>query len=259
MKQKIILTFDLEEFDLPLEYNCPIKKEEQFRIAKEGLNSLVDLLDHDNIKATFFITGNFCEKNHDCIKPLSGKHEIASHAYYHSQVDEEFILRSKRVLESVSGQQVKGIRMPRLQKIDYDKLKQAGYDYDSSINPTFIPGRYNYFNVSRTPYKIANSGIIEFPVSVSPVIRFPLFWLSFKILPLFIYQILCNSALKKDRFLHLYFHKWEFANIDQFKIPGYIKNLNGLRYSKKFTELIRFLKTKGEFLTVSEFLEDRQF
>jgi peptidoglycan/xylan/chitin deacetylase (PgdA/CDA1 family) len=254
LKQKIILTFDLEEFDLPLEYNCPISEELQLKITNDGLLRVIELLNLCNVKATFFSTGNYCEKNPEMIKILSENHEIASHAYYHSQFDEEFIMRSKIILETASGKRVTGFRMPLMQKIDYDALILAGYEYDSSINPTYLPGRYNYFSVSRKPYKIANTGITEFPLSVSPVIRFPLFWLSFKNLPLFLYRYLCYSVIKQDNYLHLYFHPWEFAKIGQFKIPFYIRKPDGESYTKKFEKLIDYLKRKGEFVTVSEFL-----
>jgi peptidoglycan/xylan/chitin deacetylase (PgdA/CDA1 family) len=259
LKPKIILTFDLEEFDLPLEYNYPISEEIQFRISNEGLQRLVDLLDLYKVKATFFSTGNYCEKNPGKIKSLSENHEIGSHAYFHSRFDEEFIIRSKRILEITSGNRVTGFRMPLLQKIDYVKLMQAGYEYDSSINPAFVPWRYNNLRVSRVPYKIPNTGITEFPVSVSPVIRFPLFWLSFKNLPFFLYRCLCNSVIRRDKFLHLYFHPWEFAQTDQYKIPWYIRKPNGDRYAKKFEELLNYLKRKGEFVTVSEFLSSYHF
>ena len=255
MKNKIILTFDLEEFDLPLEYNCLIKEEEQFNITIEGLQNLLDILNLNDVKATFFITGFFCEKYPDSIKNISQKHEIASHAYYHSNFDEEFIIKSKSILESTSGKIVNGFRMPLLQKIDYNNLKQAGYMYDSSINPTYMSGRYNNLRVSRNPYKIGNTGIIELPVSVAGIFRFPLFWLSFKNIPFFIYRFLCNTAFKKDKYIHLYFHPWEFANINKFKIPKYIKSINGKEYSIKFTKLIKYLNKQGEFITVSEFLE----
>jgi peptidoglycan/xylan/chitin deacetylase (PgdA/CDA1 family) len=259
LKPKIILTFDLEEFDLPLEYNCPISKELQFKITNQGLFRLVDLLNHYKVKATFFITGNFCEHNSNVIRTLAEDHEIASHAYYHSHFDEEFILRSKNILEMASGKKVIGFRMPLLQKADYNNLMNAGFKYDSSINPTFLPGRYNNLKVSRTPYKIANTEIIEFPVSVTPVIRLPLFWLSFKILPLFLYRFFCNSVLRQDQFLHLYFHPWEFARIDQFKIPDYIRNPNGDKYTKKFEKLLKYLTKKGDFVTASDFLKSSKF
>jgi hypothetical protein len=259
LKPKIILTIDVEEFDLPLEYNCPISEENQFKIAREGLLRLTDLLNRQNIKATFFITGIFCERNPGWIKTLSENHEIGSHAFYHSRFDEEFIIRSKRILESISGNPVTGFRMPLLQEVNYDELIKAGYEYDSSINPTFLPSRYNHFRVSRTPFKIVNTAITEFPVSVSPGIRFPLFWLSFKNLPLSLYRCLCNSALRHDQFIHLYFHSWEFAQIDQFKIPFYIRKPNGDKYTRKFEKLLNFLRRKGEFVTVSEFLGSYRF
>jgi len=259
LKPKIILTFDLEEFDLPLEYNCPISEELQFETSNEGLHKLIQLLAQHKVRATFFTTGNFCEKYPGTIKSLSENHEIASHAYYHSQFDTEYIIRSKQILEATSGKQVKGFRMPLFQKVDYENLREAGYRYDSSVNPTFLPGRYNNFNVSRTPYKITSSEIIELPLSVSPVIRFPLSWFSFKNLPLIIFRLFCNSVIRHDEYLHLYFHPWEFADLDSFKIPGYIKKPSGKKYIKKFDELLFYLSKKGEFVTVSEFLESYIF
>jgi peptidoglycan/xylan/chitin deacetylase (PgdA/CDA1 family) len=256
LKPKIILTFDLEEFDLPLEYKCPISEEKLFKITREGLQQLESMLSLHNIKCTFFVTGNFCERNKHIVKQLSDTHEIGSHGYYHSRFNEEFIIRSKQILETTTSKTITGFRMPRFQKIQYEKLKQAGFEYDSSINPTFLPGRYNNFRVSRIPYQIGNSGIIEFPVSVSWGVRFPLFWLSFKNLPFFLYKYFCNSAFKHDQFLHLYFHPWEFANLDQFDIPGYIRKPNGARYVKKFEKLLKYLKTKGDFVTASEFLRN---
>jgi hypothetical protein len=259
LKAKIILTFDLEEFDLPLEYDCPITEELQFSISKEGLSKLTDLLKQHKIRSTFFVTGNFCEKYPDTIKSLSENHEIASHAYWHSRFDEEYLLRSKKILETTTGRKVKGFRMPLLQKIDYKKLTEADYKYDSSINPTYVPGRYNNFKLPRTPYKVGNSEIIEFPVSVSPAIRLPLSWFSFKSLPFFLFRFFCNSVIRHDHYIHLYFHPWEFADIAQFNIPGFIKKPYGEKYYEKFNELLVWLGKKGEFVTTSEFLDSYKF
>ena len=66
---------------------------------------------------------------------------------------------------------------------------------------------------------------------------------------------MCKTAIQKDSYLHLYFHPWEFAELNEFKIPSYIKYPNGKKYSKKFDQLLKFLKNKGEFVTASEFLE----
>ena len=254
MKPKIILTFDLEEFDLPLEYNCPISEKLQFEVTSQGLLKLMTILKVHNIKSTFFVTGNYCDKNKLIVKQLSEIHEIGSHGYYHSNFDDEFLLRSKEILETVTGKRVRGFRMPLLKKIDHNLLNQAGYEFDSSINPTFLPGRYNNFRIPRTPYKIGNTEITEFPSSVSPAIRFPLFWLSFKNIPFPLYKYFCKKTIKKDRYLHLYFHPWEFADLSQFKIPGYIRNPNSNCYVHKFEKLLNFLKKQGDFVTVTDFL-----
>jgi hypothetical protein len=220
---------------------------------------LVDLLALHQIKATFFTTGYLCEKNPSLIKSLSENHEIASHSYYHSDFKEEYFIRSKNILEETSGKLVKAFRMPRFQKVDYDKLSLAGFKFDSSVNPTFLPGRYNNLGISRRPYKIAGTNITEFPVSVSPMIRFPLSWFSFKNLNLTLFKVLCSSVIRKDKFIHLYFHPWEFAGIEQFKIPPFIRQPSGKLYTERFNKLLTFLKKKGEFVTVSDFLENYKF
>ena len=149
--------------------------------------------------------------------------------------------------------------MPRFQDIDYDKISQAGFLFDSSVNPTFLPGRYNNLGISRRPYKITGTNIIEFPVSVSPMVRFPLSWFIFKNLSLSLFKFLSTSVIRKDRYIHLYFHPWEFAGIEQFTIPAFIRRPSGKRYTEKFNKLLTFLKKKGEFVTVSDFLENYKF
>ena len=42
--KKILLSFDLEEFDLPLEYDISISKQEQFNFSLKGLKKIIKLL-----------------------------------------------------------------------------------------------------------------------------------------------------------------------------------------------------------------------
>ena len=103
MNKDILLTFDLEEFDLPEEYNIPINKEEQLNVTTQGLKNLLTLLDKYNIQATFFTTAYYAIKNPDLIKLISNKHEIASHMFYHSNYNPTHIIESKRKLEEITG------------------------------------------------------------------------------------------------------------------------------------------------------------
>jgi hypothetical protein len=254
LKRKILLTFDIEEFDLPLEYNCAITPEEQMKVSLEGLERMNSLLDKHFVTSTCFVTSHFAVQNPAIIKLMAGKHEIGSHTYRHSTFEEGDIEKSKTDIEGITGAVVEGFRMPRLQTIDYSRLKTAGYSYDSSLNPTFLPGRYNHTDKPRILFREPGSGIPILPMSVSPLLRFPLFWLSFKNIPLPLYFHFCRRCLGSDSYLHLYFHPWEFADLSSFKIPAYIKNLSGNDFTKKFDKLLIFLGKQGEFSTISNFL-----
>ena len=84
--KKILLTFDLEEFDLPKEFNINLSEDQMYKISLRGLNKIQELLKKHNLTATFFTTANFAKKYPKTIKQLSkDNHEIASHGYSHSQ------------------------------------------------------------------------------------------------------------------------------------------------------------------------------
>ena len=52
----ILLSFDIEEFDMPFEYGKTISFEDQMSISIEGTSLILDLLEKHQIKATFFST-----------------------------------------------------------------------------------------------------------------------------------------------------------------------------------------------------------
>jgi hypothetical protein len=259
LKTRILLTFDLEEFDLPLEFDCPISDTDQINISNNGLERLSILLSKYNIPATFFTTSFYANRNKELIKNLSENHEIASHSKCHSDFNVTDPQDSKLELEEITGKKVYGFRMPHFKEIDLSLIKAAGYSYDSSINPTIIPGRYNNFFAQRKVHYDTRSDLIEIPVSASPIIRFPLFWLSFKNIPFPVYFYLCKRAIWNDSYLHLCFHPWEFADLESFKIPGYIKTLSGNSLPERFEKLIVELMKMGDFSTISGFLRDKGF
>jgi hypothetical protein len=142
--------------------------------------------------------------------------------------------------------------MPRLAPVSKSDLAAAGYVYDSSLNPTYLPGRYNNFFSKRTIHKSEN--IIVIPSSVTPLMRFPLFWLSFKNFPLALIKFFTSFTLAADDYVCLYFHPWEFADISKYKVPAYVKRVDGDQLLGRFEKYLRWLKTKGEFSTMTEFV-----
>jgi hypothetical protein len=253
----IFLSFDVEEFDLPLEYGNPISNHEQMNIGYEGLKAITPLLHEDFLETTLFTTANFASQFPNEIKQLSEKHEISSHCYYHSIFSNKDLLLSKEKLESIINKKVVGLRMPRLRKVEMNEVKKAGYSYDSSINPTWIPSRYNNLKISTTIY--LEEGIVRVPTAVTPNFRIPLFWLSFKNLPYSIFKTLALQTLKKYGYLSLYFHPWEFIDLSIYNcLPNYTKKPSGELLLNKLYKLVNDLKQVAEFSSIENYLLKQQ-
>ena len=221
MNKSILLSFDTEEFDIPEEYGQPLESEVKFEISNRGLSKIVALIEKLDITATFFVTANFALHNPDTIIEISKHHEIASHGFYHSQFCLEDLQKSKQTLEQITNTKITGFRMARLQPVDDEEIEKAGYEYNSSMNPTYIPGRYNNLSKPRTAYY--TNKLLNLPISVTPLIRFPLFWLSFKNFPLSMIELATQLTLETDSYLNIYFHPWKFTYISRLKLPGYVK------------------------------------
>ncbi len=251
MDNKILLSFDLEEFDIPEEFGQKLTEEEKLDVTMKGLIPLLALLDKHQIKATFYTTAFFAESRPEIIKKIAESHEIASHGFYHSSFQPDDILKSKIALQNITSKTVNGFRMARLMPVDMSLLAKAGYIYDSSLNPTYIPGRYNNFDKARKPFQ--SSGLMILPTSVATILRIPLFWISFKNFPTRFYTMLALSTLKNDNYLSLYFHPWEFADISKYKLPFYVKSVSGKGMLVRLEKLLIRLKDRGEFIGSGEF------
>jgi peptidoglycan/xylan/chitin deacetylase (PgdA/CDA1 family) len=258
----ILLSFDIEEFDMPFEYGREISFENQIRVSAIGTGIILDILKKHQIKATFFSTATFAIHIPELLKRIIDEgHELASHTYYHSSFDVIDLVNSKKKLEELSNTEVIGFRMPRMQPVDEKEIFKAGYQYNSSINPTYLPGRYNNFDKPRTFFN--QEGVWQIPASVSPIIRFPLFWLSFHNLPLWTYKILAKWTLKKDGYLNIYFHPWEFTNLDNkdtYNFPSYVSRNSGDKMAERLDNFISWLKLNdNEFCTFKMFLKGKDF
>lgn len=258
---EVLLSFDVEEFDFPRERGQEISLDEGVKVSTEGLKKIIGVLDRTGVKATFFVTGNFVKKKPEMIKRLvTSGHEIGAHGVDHFEPKTTDIKEAKKILEkNVTGVKVKGWRQPRMMKIDYDELAENGYQYDSSVNPAFIPGRYNHLDIPRNPYpiKTKTKDILEIPVSVAMAIRVPLFWLALHLFPLGLYHWLAKNSLKKTGYFATYFHPWEFADLTNYTVvPGYIWCNSGDKLEKRLEQLIIRLKADGcSFITYSDYCE----
>lgn len=254
----VLLSFDIEEFDMPFEYGKSIDFEDQMAISIKGSHHILDLLAKHDMKATFFSTAVFAINAPEIIERIKQEgHELASHTYYHSKFETADLLNSKLKLEEISGLPVKGFRMPRMMPVSDEEIEKAGYIYNSSINPTYLPGRYNNLHIPRTYFKEGN--VWQLPASVSPIFRIPLFWLSFHNFPLWYYKHLFKKAYQRDGYINIYFHPWEFTDLKdkpRFNFPGYVSKNTGGQMIKRMDSLMAWIKQQNlPTHTISEFIE----
>lgn len=256
----ILLSFDIEEFDTPLEHGCQLPMEEQMRVSQEGTRQILRILKEHQAKATFFCTANFARHSSGLIRQMIEEgHEVASHGYYHTTFKTEDLKASREALEQLTGVQITGYRMARMMPVSESEIREAGYTYNSSLNPTFIPGRYNNFRKPRTWFY--QEGVLQIPASVTPWLRFPLFWLSYHNLPAWLYRWMAARTLRKDGYLVIYFHPWEFTDLKsqkEFNLPFIITNQSGEGMIKRLGDLISYFHKKGEeFGTFTSFIKTR--
>jgi peptidoglycan/xylan/chitin deacetylase (PgdA/CDA1 family) len=251
MTRHILLSFDAEEFDAPLEFGQLISVADQFEVSRLGLERVLAVVERVGVPCTFFTTANFAQHYPALVQALARRHEVASHGFYHSRFAPGDLLASRQALEQISGQKVVGFRRARMAATDLTLLAQAGYSYDSSANPIWLPGRYNHFFQKRTAHLVG--AVLSIPASATPLFRFPLFWLSFKNFPPALIRAASRWVLAADGYLNLYFHPWEFADLSAFALPGYMKRVHGAALAKRLEEYLLWLKGRGRFMIMRDF------
>lgn len=259
------LSFDLEEFDIPREYGVDIKDSDMFSASKEGTDKVLKLLDEHSLEATFFVTTQFAIKYPSLIKDIAKKHEIALHGYKHNSNYQEMsdseafkeLSIAKKEIENIISKKIVGFRAPRMMPPSFKILKNLGILYDSSLHPTYVPGRYNNFFKSRK-IKI-EEGVIKIPVSVTPLFRLPFTWLWFRNLGLNYVKACTRLALFDNDFVNIYFHPWEFQNLNGYKMPFYFKKNSGPDLEKSLRSYLNWCVKKGfKFVSINDYLKIKQ-
>lgn len=253
MKRSIFLTWDVEEYDVAADFGAaPLPdggRERGVEIWREWLSGVARL----SAPGTAFVTARLAEAAPDLVRGTRDRgFEIASHAWSHAPGDPLRLEESRRRIGEIAGQEVCGFRSPRLRAVSLEKVAAAGYRYDASSHPALVPGRFTRVFQKRKPHRA--SGLWEFPASVLPALRLPLFWASFHLLPLPLYCTACRMALAWDGLLTLYFHPWELSDLAEKEIPAWIRKRTKQRRRERMETLIRALKRLGQFRTITDYL-----
>jgi polysaccharide deacetylase family protein (PEP-CTERM system associated) len=264
-----ILTFDLEDWFHILD-NADTRGVEQWARYpsrfESGVDRILNLLDRNNTKATFFCLGWMAETHPSVIRRIhSSGHEIGTHSFLHQlayeQSQEEFtndLSRSISVIEDLLSDKVRYYRAPGFSLTTdnawvFDVLIAHGIEVDCSVFPAArAHGGFPDFGVAQPVIVKAESGTIkEFPINVAEILGAKLVFSGggyFRLLP---YPLIQYLATRAD-YLMTYFHTRDF-DPGQPIVPG----LNSIRRFKSYYGLGSAEEKLNRFLCDFEFIDLR--
>lgn len=219
--------------------------------VEQNLRCLLELLAEGGGTATCFFVGYFAKRfPHLVREAMAAGHEIASHSYYHRLVYEmspdefyEDALAARKLLEDISGRPVRGFRAPAFSVTErtpwfFDKLAEAGYQYDSSVFPAYHQtGGLSTGKLAPHTVSTSAGALAEFPITAVRVLGQPVCFFGGGYLRLFPYHVIRamgRRVLTEGRPVVLYVHPREI-DPDQPRMP--------LSRGRKFTCYVNLRST----------------
>lgn len=250
------MTVDVEDYFQVAVFEKCIRREDWSRwpVRVEGnTRRVLELFRRHDVQATFFILGWVAERFPSLVRDIAGAgHEIASHGYGHERLVNmtpgafrQDIVRTKHLLEDLSGTAVSGYRAPSYSigpstLWAHEELSNAGYRYSSSI----VPIRHDLYGMPSAPrfafYPEQRSGMLEIPVTT---VRF---WGRnwpcggggyFRLLPYALFRHGLRRVNRKEAYPGVfYFHPWEI-DPQQPRVPGATRK-NRVRHYLNLTRTV---------------------
>jgi peptidoglycan/xylan/chitin deacetylase (PgdA/CDA1 family) len=207
-------------------------------VYTHALPRLAEVFGRHGVRATFFVVGRDAPQHPEILRELEDAgHEIASHSLDHpmpfvrvamSKLRHQ-LAESRRVLSGLLKNPPIGLRAPNwdVSPRAHAPLVEAGYRYDASGFPSAfqVPVRLLLtakstnprktfrmrpwpWTFERQPYIWRNAGkdLIEFPISVSPVIRFPIYHTSRYLLSERIYRSHLDGFVRRNEMFFYTMH-----------------------------------------------------
>jgi polysaccharide deacetylase family protein (PEP-CTERM system associated) len=226
---KCLLSIDVEDWFHILDLPSTPKIEQWSSLSslvEKNFLTLLDLLEKNKVISTCFILGWVAEKFPPLVKEAARRgHEIASHGYAHRLVNEmteqeffEDVVKTKNILESIIEKPILGYRASGFSVTEeltwfFQKLIDAGYQYDSSVFPA--PRGHGGMKTDKfAPYKlnIRDKQIIEMPITIAKTFGKPFCFFGGGYLRLFPYSIIkykIKQVFKDNRPVIIYVHPRE--------------------------------------------------
>ncbi len=248
--RKICLTIDAEFWDSPQFFGLSEEKNREH--GNKGCQEILDLFGRCGIKSTFFIATEFAQQHPATVhRIIEAGHEVASHSCSHvrfhrldSRQRSFEIGESKRFLQERFGIRIKGFRAPGnlIHKDHFMMLREAGYQYDSSLHPALLPHRPLDLFKSKAPFRV--DGVVEIPISTLAGI--PVSWVFMRNSGLWLARLAVHYNRLLARAAVLYFHSWDFEPLPSVQgLPRYVTRATGEDFLAMIAKFIVEFQRKG--------------
>lgn len=270
-----ILSFDIEEWYIEKKFSGG--RQERYQEFDRYLKLILDTLDENNTKATFFCLGKMATDFPEIIKLIANKgHEIGCHSDEHlwlTKMNHAQVSRDTHdaisTLEDVCGKKIRSYRAPAFSIGENNKwvieiLASEGIERDASIFPAQRDfGGFASFPTDN-PTKISYNGIVlkEFPICLTKLFGKEIAFSGggyFRFFP----SRFIQNRIYESQYVMTYFHIGDLlynkgkilsrhAYETYFKEPGTFRN--------RFTRYIKSnLGTKGAFDKMNKLIENNNF
>lgn len=237
--------------------------------VEANFRQLLDLFSDEGRQVTCFFLGWIAERFPHLVREAVARgHEIASHGYAHQLVYKmtrsQFradALRSRLLLEDISGTRVIGYRAPGFSSTEatpwfFDEVCSCGYLYDSSVFPA-RRGHGGNPNSPLGPYFVVPGRLVELPASVAEIGPARICFFGGGYLRLFHYSIIRHMGRRQmanGAPLIFYIHPREI-DVDHPRIPMPLGRRFKSYVNLRPTEMkIRRIMREFPVTTCSEFL-----
>jgi polysaccharide deacetylase family protein (PEP-CTERM system associated) len=219
----------------------------QLRVEKT-MERMLQVMADRGVRSTCFVLGSVAERVPALVRRISeAGHEIASHGYDHELIHESDpasfridVERSKSLLEDMSNQEVLGYRAPSFSLTDWALpiLRDAGYQYDSSLFPTTL----SHSRYGKPPVLRQSGPVTEVSLSCLTFRDHALPWAGggyFRLIPYPVFKRGVKRILSSGSPYVFYIHPWE--------LDGGQPRLTGLKRSERMRHYLNIEKTESRW------------
>lgn len=168
---------------LDLENDWYIEESGYDHLTFEHLDDYIHLIQDLDVPVNFFAVGRTIERFPETIDYLESSVdcEFHLHSYQHdtskSYDFRKEVRRGIDVFESHFGHKPAGYRAPQgnIEPHELEILEDEGFEFDSSVFPSYRPGVYSNLDKPLTPYRPeVTDDLLEIPIGATPRTRIPL-------------------------------------------------------------------------------------